>query len=153
MDLDQSDKHLVDLLQSNARVGLDALAAETGLSVATVQRRLRALRSSGVIRSEVAIVDARKVGVSMSFVVMVELERERQDQIDAFARQVRNEPRVQQCYYITGDADFCLICAAKDMDDFQELTHRLFFDNSNVRRFRTSVVMAPKKVGLAIPLL
>lgn len=148
--IDASDRHLLNLVQSNARMGLEALAAETGLSVASVQRRLRALRDSGAILSEVAILDPKKVGVAMSFVVMVELERERQDQIDAFSRQVQSEPRVQQCYYVTGEADFCLICTARDMEDFEELTKRLFFDNPNVRRFRTSVVMGRKKVGLGL---
>ncbi|NOD36475.1 MULTISPECIES: Lrp/AsnC family transcriptional regulator [unclassified Ruegeria] len=149
--LDQFDRSLLHLMQRDAKMGLEALASETGLSVASVQRRLKALRASGAIHSEVAIVDPKKLGVAMSFVVMVELERERQDQIDAFSRQAQAEPRVQQCYYITGDADFCLICAARDMDDFEELTKKLFFDNSNVRRFRTSVVMGRKKVGLGIP--
>jgi len=83
---------------------------------------------------------------------MVELERERLDQIDNFTRQIRSEPQVQQCYYVTGEADFCLICTARDIVDFEELTHRLFFDNANVRRFRTSVVMSRKKVSLAVPI-
>lgn len=148
---DLADRKLLELVQKDARTGLEALAAETGLSVASVQRRLKALKTSGAITSEVAIVDPRKIGVAMRFVVMVELERERQDQIDSFARQVQKEPMVQQCYYITGDADFCLICTARDMDDFEELTKRLFFNNSNVRRFRTSVVMRPHKVGLEVP--
>ncbi len=151
MKLDQIDRILLRLLQADSRRGLDALAVETGLSVASVQRRLRALREAGVILSDVAVIDPKSVGVAMSFVVMVELERERQDQIDAFARQVQSDPRVQQCYYITGDADFCLVCSAADMDDFQDLTKTLFFDNSNVRRFRTSVVMGRKKVGLGVP--
>ncbi|MBI1492029.1 Lrp/AsnC family transcriptional regulator [Halocynthiibacter styelae] len=151
MNFDQYDRILLRRMQLDAKPGLEALAAETGLSVASVQRRLKAMKAAGVLVSEVAIVDPKKLGVAMSFVVMVEMERERQDQLDAFSRQIQAEPMVQQCYYITGDADFCLICTARDMDDFQELTKRLFFDNSNVRRFRTSVVMGRKKVGLRIP--
>ncbi len=81
---------------------------------------------------------------------MIELERERLTQIDQSVRQTRNEPQVQQYYYVTGDADFCLICTARDMPDFERLTNRLFFENSNVRRFRTSVVMGRKKVGLGV---
>lgn len=45
---------------------------------------------------------------------------------------------------------FALICTASDMLDFEELIQRLFFDNSNIRRFRTSVVMERTKVGLTI---
>lgn len=149
--LDSSDKQILDAMQQDARCGLDNLAAQTGLSVASVQRRLRRLREDGVISSEVAILDPAKLGQSMTFVVMVELERERLDQIDAFARRANAEPQVQQCYYVTGDADFCLICTASDMQDFEALSHRLFFESTNVRRFRTSVVMGRKKVGLGVP--
>jgi len=39
------------------------------------------------------------------------------------------------------------------MDDFEDLTQRLFFENSNVRKFRTSVAMGRKKVGLQVPVL
>ena len=88
----------------------------------------------------------------MTFLVLVELERERVDQLDAFRRRAKAEPRVQQCYYITGEADFALIVLARDMQDFQELTHRLFFDDANVKRFRTSVGMDRTKVGLTVPL-
>lgn len=151
--IDQADAKILNLLQADARMGLDALAFETGLSVASVQRRLKALRTQKVISQEVAIVDPAKVNLSMSFVVMVELERERIDQIDAFVRQTHAEPQVQQCYYVTGDADFCLICVAKDMEDFEALTKRLFFQDSNVRRFRTSVVMGRRKVSLAVPVM
>ena len=110
------------------------------------------MRESGIILREVAVVDPSKVGQLMSFVVLVELERERRDQIDQFIRRVLKEPQVQQCYYVTGDADFCLICTAQDMDDFEMLTQRLFFEDANVRRFRTSVVMGRKKVSMEIHL-
>ena len=88
----------------------------------------------------------------MTFLVFVELEHERIDQIDAFRRKARAEPQVQQCYYITGDADFAIIALARDMEDYEQLTHRLFFADSNVKRFRTSGVMDRTKVGARVPL-
>ncbi|SDC42137.1 Lrp/AsnC family transcriptional regulator [Ruegeria marina] len=149
--MDSIDAKILSLLQRDCRLGLETLAAATGLSVASVQRRLKSLRAQKVIEAEVAVLDPAKVGQSMGFVVMVELERERLDQIDAFVRRAQAEPKVQQCYYVTGEADFCLICTAADMEDFEDLTKRLFFEDSNVRRFRTSVVMARRKVGLEVP--
>ena len=152
-NIDNADAMILNLLQEDSKLGLDTLAYETGLSVASVQRRLKSLRARKIILREIAIVDPAKVNLPMSFIVMVELERERIDQIDAFIRRANNEPQVQQCYYVTGDADFCLICVAKSMDDFEDLTKRLFFENSNVRKFRTSVAMGRKKVGLQVPVL
>lgn len=150
--LDKADRILLAALQADARLGLEPLAAACGLSVASVQRRLRRLREAGVIEREIAVIDPKALGQAMSFVVMVEMERERLDQLDAFRRAARAEPQVQQCYYVTGEADFTLICTARDMADFEALTHRLFFENANVRRFRTSVVMDRTKVGLSLPL-
>lgn len=149
--LDNADRRILEQLQQNTNVNLEQLAYASGLSIPSVQRRLRRLRSDGVIENEIAVLNPKALGQNMTFVVLVELERERLDQLDTFRRAARAEPQVQQCYYVTGEADFVLICIAQDMEDFEALTHRLFFENTNVRRFRTSVVMERSKVGLSIP--
>ena len=87
----------------------------------------------------------------MTFVILVELERERIDQLDSFRRKAWAEPRIQKRYWITGEADFALVALARNMDDYQRLTHCLLFDDSNVKRFRTSVTMDRSKVGLEAP--
>jgi len=152
VDLDPADRKLLALLQEDCGIAINALAGAAELSPASVQRRLRRLRENGVIAREIAVVDPAAVGMGMSFVIMVELERERIDQLDAFRRKVAREPHVQQCYYVTGEADFVLVCVTRDMAEFEELTRRLFFGDENVRRFRTSVVMGRTKVGLTLPI-
>lgn len=151
MSLDESDRVILRMLQANARERLETLAYESGLSVATVQRRIRAFRSAGIIAGETALIAPKAVGYEMTIVILVELERERIDQIDAFRRKAKGEPQVQQCYYITGEADFLLIVLVKNMEDYESMTHRLFFEDSNVKRFRTSVVMDRTKVSLDVP--
>lgn len=151
MELTKSDNIILSMLQENARARLEDIAYEAGVSVATVQRRVRAMRAAGYIARDVSLLSPRELGFQMTFVILVELERERIDQLDSFRRKARAEPQVQQCYYITGDADFALIALARDMEDYQALTQRLFFDDSNVKRFRTSVVMDRSKVGLDVP--
>jgi len=149
--LDARDRRLLDLLQRNARRSLDELAHEVALSAPAVQRRIRRLREAGVITGDVSLVDPAAVGMPMTFIVLVELERERADQVDAFRRKAAAEDRVQQCYYVTGEADFVLVAVAASMDDFEALTRRLFFDDPNVRRFRTSVAMGSALRSLAVP--
>ena len=151
MDLTETDRIILALLQRSARERLENIAFEAEISVATVQRRVRTLKAEGYIENDVALLSPDALGFKMTFLVLVVLERERIDQLDAFRRKVRNEPQVQQCYYVTGDADFALIALARDMDDYQELTQRLFFDDSNVKRFKTSVVMDRSKVSLDVP--
>jgi len=148
--LDPGDRKILSIMQSDIRTPLETVADETGLSTATVQRRIKRMRDEGIIQREVAILNPSVLGWSMTFLVMVELERERIDMLDAFKRKLKSEAQVQQCYYITGDADFALICMASSMEDYEQLTRRLFFDDTNVRRFRTSVVMDRTKVGLDV---
>lgn len=151
MEIDDVDRVILDAVQDNSRYSLEALSDACGLSVPSVQRRLKKLRDSGYIEREIALLAPHRLSQAMSFIVMVELERETLHQLDAFKRRAKADPQVQQCYYVTGEADFILVCTARDMEDFEALTHRLFFDDSNVRRFRTSVVMERTKVGLKIP--
>lgn len=149
--LDAFDREILRRMQVDARATGEDIGAEIGLSAAAVQRRIQRLRKSGVIKAEVAIVDPAALGQAMTFVVGVELEHERADMLDAFRRAARADPNVQQCYYVTGAADFILIVLARDMADFEAFTRRLLFDNSNIRRFTTSVVMSRDKVGNGVP--
>lgn len=151
LELDTKDRQLLDLLQRDARQSLETLAGEVALSAPAVQRRIKRLREAGVIEREVAVVDPAAVGLPMTFVVIVELERESADQIDAFRRKVIAEPQVQQGYYVTGEGDFVIVAVARDMDDFEALTRKLFFDDPNVRRFRTSVAMGKAFRSLTVP--
>jgi len=151
-EVDDMDKSILRRLQEESRLRLEILASEIGSSVATVQRRIKAMKDSGVISGESMLVSPDAVGFPMTFLIMVELERERIEQLDAFRRKVKAEPQVQQCYYITGEADFAIVALARDMQDYQLLTQRLFYEDSNVKRFRTSVVMDRTKVGMTVPL-
>lgn len=151
-DLDDADLTILRILQDDCRIGLEYLAQECNLSVPSVQRRLKRLRDGKLIKKEVAVLDPSRFDYKMTFIVLVELDRESLQQLDVFRKRANAEPQVQQCYYVTGEADFVLICTAQDMQDFEALTHRLFFENSNVRRFRTSVTMDRAKVGLTLPI-
>lgn len=152
MEISASDQIILRMLQTNSRERLETIAIETGLSVATVQRRVRNMKADGTIMAETALINPKSVGYAMTFLIFVELEHERIDQIDAFRRKAKAEPQVQQCYYVTGEADFAIIALAKDMEDYEHLTHRLFFKDSNVKRFKTLVVMDRTKVGLDVPM-
>lgn len=147
-NLDSADRTILDALQRNARTGLEALAAEAGLSPASVQRRIKRLKDQGVILGEVAVVDPAKVGQGMTFIVMLEFQREHLTELDLYARRLLADPQVQQVYHVTGAEDFCMICTARDMQDFEDLTKRLFYEDSIVSKYRTMVTIRRIKVGL-----
>ncbi|MEP1329996.1 Lrp/AsnC family transcriptional regulator [Pseudophaeobacter sp.] len=148
--MDDKDLEILRLVQGNARLTADALSAEVGLSAPAVQKRLKRLRDSGVIQKEIAVLSAPKLGREMTVIVEVVLERESRMHLDAFKQRMRAAPQVQQCYYATGEADFILIVVTRDIKEYEEFTQEYFFDESNVSRFNTSVVMDRVKVSLDV---
>ena len=44
-----------------------------------------------------------------------------------------------------------LVLAVRNMEQYTELTRELFFENNNVKRFKTLVSMSNVKVGLQVP--
>ncbi|MEJ2625403.1 MAG: Lrp/AsnC family transcriptional regulator [Pseudolabrys sp.] len=150
--MDATDRKILDQLQKSAKTPIQSLAGATGISTASVQRRMRALRDAGAIRREVAILDPRQVGLGITAIVSVELERDRLDQIDAFKRKAREDRQVTHFYCIAGEADFILIVMARDITDYEAFTHRFFFADKNVRKFRTSIVVSTEKATSEVPI-
>ncbi|MFD1156899.1 Lrp/AsnC family transcriptional regulator [Roseovarius aestuarii] len=148
--MDDKDLQILKLVQSNARLTADALSLEVGLSPPAIQKRLRKLRDTGVIENEIAVLSPAKLGRELTVIVQVVLERENRMYLDTFKRTMRNAPQVQQCYYTTGEADFVLVMTVKNIKEYEEFTQEYFFDQSNVSRFTTSVVMDRVKVSLDI---
>ena len=83
-------------------------------------------------------------------VVQVELVSETPDDIDRMKARFRDAPEVQQCFYVTGEADFMLVVVVDSMAAYEDFTRRAFFQDGNVRKFRTYVSMDAVKTGTAL---
>jgi len=151
-DLDRFDRKLLTLVQRDAGQTADALAEQVGLSASAVLRRLKRLRESGVILSEIAVVDPLKTGKPNFFLAALEIERERPELIARLRQWMAAEEQIQQVYYVTGTADFMLVIVAPDVGAYDALMSRLMADNPNVRRFTTNVVLGVGKRGLFVPI-
>lgn len=150
--LDAFDLAILDILQHDNTVSQRAIAQAVHLSAPAVQRRIRRLRESGVIRAEVAVLDANRLGRPLTLLVEVHVHDEHPLRTAGLRQRIAAEPAVQQCYAITGEADYLLVISAATMADYQALSERLFGGDDNVRRFRTSVALSCLKSGLQVPI-
>lgn len=152
-DLDKFDRQILARLQDDPRQPAERIATAIGLSVTAVQRRIRRLREASVIRGERLVLDAPALGYGLSVWVEVELrEASRKAVIDGFKRRMAAEPRVQQCFYVAGDSDFLLLIRCRDVAEFEALTRELFFDDANIRKFRSVFVLDECKADAGLPL-
>jgi Lrp/AsnC family leucine-responsive transcriptional regulator len=151
MELDQLDRKILDAVQRNNRSTADSLSGAVGLSPTAVQRRLAKLRQAGVIESDVSILSPAAVGRPFLMLVQVTLERERADIIDRFKKSIRATPEIMSGYYVTGDSDFVLIISARNMEDYEAFTRRFFYQNADIKGFKTTVVMDRVKASFTLP--
>jgi DNA-binding Lrp family transcriptional regulator len=150
--LDAFDLQILARYQHDTRMTAEAIGAEVGLSAAAVQRRLKRLRETGVIVAETAVVSAQAVGFPVTCVVSVDIEREGAAELARFKARMLATAEVQQCYYVTGAADFILVVLAQDMARYEAFTREHLLSDPNVRSFTTHVVMEPCKIGVGVPL-
>ncbi len=148
--LDAIDRQLLTLVQADNRLSAEHLADTVQLSVSAVQRRLQALRRSGVIIAEVAVVDPKLVGRPLTILVGLTIEQERPEHLITLRRWLATEDTVQQAWYVTGDADYMLVVTAASMEAYQAFMERLLAENRNVRRFRTNVALQVTKRSLFV---
>ena len=152
MKLDRVDVALLEAVQRNNRLTSEDLAQIVHMSPTACQRRLKRLREEGVIEADVAIVSPKAAGRPVTMVVLVSLERERADIVDRFKSSIRSSRDVMLGYYVTGDADFILIVTARDMERYEQFTRRFFYENPDIKGFKTMVVMDRVKASFAFPI-
>ena len=100
--------------------------------------------------ANIAMVDPAKVDLLLMIFVQVELVGETPDDIDLMKRRFDDAPEVQQCFYVTCDADFMLAVVVESMAAYEDFTRRVLFVRGNVRKFRTFVAMDAVKTGVAL---
>jgi DNA-binding Lrp family transcriptional regulator len=152
MELDRFDRQLLNLLQEDAGQTAERLAEQVGLSPSAIQRRIRRMRSEGVIVRDAAIVDPGQVGRPTLFVVSLQVERERPELLAQLRAWLAAQEHVQQAFYVTGEADFVIVITAPDTETYDALMSRLVSENPNVKRFTTNVALSVVKRGLTIPI-
>src|SRR5580698_1197475 len=113
--LDRADLAILAILQRDNLTPQRAIGDAVHLSAPAVQRRIKRMTETGVIQANVAVVNPDAVGCPVTIFVEVEVISETADQIEAAKAAFRAAPEIQQCYYVTGDADFLLVVVVPSM--------------------------------------
>ena len=148
-ELDATDIALLDQLQQDSSLNNQELAAKVHTSPPTCLRRVKRLRDAGLIAREIAILDPDKlapvVGHGLQAVVEITLERQGDEEQQAFEQRVIEDTAVQQCYRVSPGPDFVLIVHTRDMPDYLQLAQRLFTGDANVRNVKAFFSMKRAK--------
>lgn len=122
MKLDRYDQHILEVLQQDGRINNQDLADRIGLSPSPCLRRVRALEESGLIVGYHALLDAKKLGLTLMALIHISMDLHTPERFANFEAAVSVLPEVLDCLLITGqDADYQLKVIVRDMDHYQSL--------------------------------
>jgi len=122
MELDRYDRRILEVLQEEARISNQELAERIGLSPSPCLRRVKALEEGGVLTAYRALVDGRKLGLTLMALIYISMDRHTPERFANFEAKVKELPEVLECLLVTGqDADYQLKVIVRDMDAYQEL--------------------------------
>ena len=136
ISLDETDLRLLELLQGDASLTNQDLAAAVNVSAATGLRRVRRLADDGVIERRVALLASSVVG-GLQALVEVQLDRQGMEHLDAFEAIAVADAAVQQCWRVSPGPDFVLVLWVADMAAYNTAAARLFTQHANVRNVKT----------------
>jgi len=122
LKLDRYDRRILELLQEDGRISNQDLADRIGLSPSPCLRRVRALEDSGIIAGYRALLDAGRLGLDLTAILSISMDRHTPERFAAFDAAVGALPEVLECLLVTGrDADYQLKVVVQDMAAYQDL--------------------------------
>lgn len=153
LSLDRYDWHILQILQEDGRISNQDLAERIGLSASPCLRRVKALEDTGVITGYRALVDAKKLGLTLMALIHIVMDQHTPERFAAFEAQVQTMPNVLECLLITGQkADYQLKVIVKDLDAYQDLLLNRITRIPGVSGVHTSFVLRPVIHKTAMPL-
>ena len=150
--LDQIDKHILEILQANAKITNSQLAIEIGLSPAPTLERVRKLESGGLIKSYHAEIDVKQMGLGTGVFVLISLSAHKKSQIMSFVDKINKIPEVIECHHITGSGDFLLKILTKDLSSYQQLILNTLADIDEIGNMQSMMILSTFKESKVMPI-
>lgn len=151
--LDRIDRRILENLQKDGSLTNQQLAEKVGLSPSPCLRRVKALEDAGIIIRTATILDHKKLGLSLTAIVLIGMDRHTPERFAAFEEQVAEYPEIQECYLITGQsADYMLKVVVPDMDHYHHFLLNHITRIQGVSGVHSSFVLRRVIDSTALPL-
>ena len=122
MKLDNTDRKILEAMQQNGRISNLELSEKINLSPTPCSRRVKRLEESGVIDKHVTLLNQSKLGLKLTAIIGISMDRHTSDRFDKFEATIGTYPEIVEASVVTGQSyDFLLRAVVPDMDYYEEL--------------------------------
>src|ERR1700712_3208191 len=149
--LDAIDRKILSQLQSDSRITMQELADKVGLSVSPCHRRVKLMEERGVISRYIAMVDQKSLGLHVSVFISIKLTRQKEEDLDRFAKAISKWEEVLECYLMTGNRDYLLRVVAADLSSYEAFLKNKLTRLDGIASIESSFALSQVKYSIALP--
>ena len=152
MTLDKTDVKILNIIQQDGRITNAKLAKEIGISPPAMLERVRRLEAAGVIENYVTILNREKTGFGLMAIVIVTLSLHQISSLQTVKERLIELDEVLECFQLTGDIDFLLKVAVRDMNTYTAFVNDKLSGIPGIQNIKTSFVLDTLKAGTSLNL-
>ncbi len=152
MNLDETDKNILRLLQEDAHLTLKDIAKQINLSLTPVHDRVKRLEQEGIIEKYVAILNKKKMGKNLTVYCQVTLIKQTHDTAEGFNQLILDLPEVVECNFVSGSFDYMLKIVVPDMESFHQFHQLKLSVLPSISLIHSFFVMSEVKSTTVLPI-
>tara|TARA_Y100000310_G_C20610184_1_gene777600 strand:+ start:562 stop:1053 length:492 start_codon:yes stop_codon:yes gene_type:complete len=150
--LDKTDILILNQIQENARITHAELAKAVNLSTTPCYNRIKAMEEKGLIKQQVTLLEAEKLGLTLNVFIHVTLEKQVEEALQSFEEAISDRPEVMECYLMTGDEDYLLRVVVPNMKALEKFILQYLSKIPCVASIRSSFALKQVRYKTALPL-
>ena len=143
--MDFIDEKIIRLLSQNSKLTQTEISEKVGTSLASCQRRIKALEESGVILGYKATIDPKYIGESLLIFVLITLERHSHTDVKKFESAITAHPNIKEVFHIAGEYDFIIKVAVKDISAYQNFNYNFLNSLTGMSRTQSIISLSDRK--------
>lgn len=151
IELDEVDRAILRILQTDGRVTNADLARQVALSPPAVHARVRRMEDAGVIQRYVALLDREAMGYELLCLINISMERHRRKDIEQVRQAVQMMPEVLECHHLTGEFDYQLKVVVRNRKELEQFVLDRLSTIPGIAHIRTSLVFSEIKSTTELP--
>ncbi len=151
LTLDAIDRKILAALQIDSRITMHQLAEKVGLSISPCHRRVKLLEERRVITRYMALVDQKSIGLPVSVFISIKLVRQKEEDLNRFAKAISKWEEVLECYLMTGNRDYLLRVVAADLTSYEAFLKNKLTRLDGIASIESSFALSQVKYSIALP--
>ena len=149
--LDKTDRHILQLLQADARLTIQEIGQQINLSKTPVHERIKRLERERIITQYVTLIDKKRVGNGLTVYSQVTLDKQTRDTFVDFDAAIRELPEVLECSRVSGTFDYLLKIVSRDMETYNRFYQEQLSVIPGALHISSFFVMAEIKNTTVVP--